>query len=55
MRSGTGCPVYHTSDMLQQFRRHGLDEARCDALEARGNAYRKGVAGDARARYRRIF
>ena len=31
------------SDMLAQFRRHGLDEARCEALASRGNAYRKGV------------
>ena len=47
-------PGHHTSDMLQQFRRHGLDEVRCDALEARGNAYRKGVP-EMPERYRRIF
>jgi glyoxylase-like metal-dependent hydrolase (beta-lactamase superfamily II) len=29
--------------MLAFFRAHGLDEARCQALEDRGNAYRRGV------------
>ena len=29
--------------MLSFFRQHGLDEARCAALDERGNAYRKGV------------
>ena len=32
-----------TAPMLEQFRSHGLDEARCAALAKRGNAYRKGV------------
>jgi glyoxylase-like metal-dependent hydrolase (beta-lactamase superfamily II) len=31
------------SHMLDFYRRHGLDEARCRALDERGNAYRKGV------------
>lgn len=36
--AGHGIP-----DMVRLFRRHGLDEARCAALERRGNAYRRGV------------
>lgn len=30
-------------DMVAQFRAHGLDDARLEALAARGNAYRRGV------------
>jgi glyoxylase-like metal-dependent hydrolase (beta-lactamase superfamily II) len=36
-------PGYCVPDMLSQFRRHGLDTERLEALGARGNAYRKGV------------
>lgn len=36
--AGHGVP-----DMLRFFRSHGLDEARCAALDGRGNAYRRGV------------
>ncbi len=36
-------PGYNATDMVAQFRQHGLDEARCDALARRGNAYKRGV------------
>ena len=36
-------PGYCVPDMVAQFRRHGLDAARLEALGARGNAYRRGV------------
>ncbi|MFV0665834.1 MBL fold metallo-hydrolase [Denitromonas sp.] len=36
-------PGFTTDDMLAQFRRHGLDDARLDALAQRGNRYRSGV------------
>lgn len=36
-------PGYSIPDMLESFRRHGLDQTRLDALEKRGNAYRHGV------------
>ena len=36
-------PGYCIEDMVEQFRHHGLDEARLDALANRGNAYRKGI------------
>ena len=36
-------PGYNVSSMVAQFRRNGLDDARCAALEGRGNAYRKGI------------
>jgi len=36
-------PGYDTASMVAHFRQHGLDEARCEALSARGNAYRRGV------------
>jgi len=36
-------PGHGIADMLAQFRRHGLDEALCEALASRGNAYRRGV------------
>lgn len=47
-------PGYAIPDMLQQFRRHGLDEERLAALDARGNAYRRGVPFLPRA-YHRMF
>jgi glyoxylase-like metal-dependent hydrolase (beta-lactamase superfamily II) len=36
-------PPFDVASMVALFRRHGLDAARCAALEARGNAYRRGV------------
>ncbi|WP_300437721.1 MBL fold metallo-hydrolase [Zoogloea sp.] len=36
-------PGYNVPAMLAQFRRHGLDEARCQALDGRGNAYKRGA------------
>ena len=36
-------PGYNVPAMLAQFRRHGLDEARCQALDGRCNAYKRGV------------
>lgn len=36
-------PGYDAPSMVAQFRRHGLDEARCEALARRGNAYARGV------------
>ncbi|MFN3402114.1 MAG: MBL fold metallo-hydrolase, partial [Ferrovibrio sp.] len=36
-------PPFDVASMVQLFRRHGLDAQRCAALEARGNAYRRGV------------
>ncbi len=36
-------PGYDVTAMVAHFRRHGLDEARCWALEQRGNAYSRGV------------
>ncbi len=36
-------PGYDVDSMIEQFRHHGLDDARLDALARRGNAYRKGV------------
>lgn len=47
-------PGYSVADMLTHFQRHGLDETRCAALEARGNAYRKGVPTLPSA-YHRLF
>jgi len=41
-------------DMVEQFRRHGLDAARLDALSARGNAYRRGVP-TIPSSFRRLF
>lgn len=43
-----------TAPMLRQFRAHGLDEARCAALEQRGPAYRRGVP-ELPTEYRRLF
>ncbi len=36
-------PGYGVPDMLDSFRRHGLDDERLAALQQRGNAYRHGV------------
>ncbi|WP_126443876.1 MBL fold metallo-hydrolase [Sulfuricystis multivorans] len=38
-----GIPPFDVASMVQLFRRHGLDDDRCAALDARGNAYRRGV------------
>jgi glyoxylase-like metal-dependent hydrolase (beta-lactamase superfamily II) len=38
-----GLPPFDIPSMVALFRRHGLDAERCAALEARGNAYRRGV------------
>lgn len=38
-----GIPPFDVASMVQLFRQHGLDAGRCAALEARGNAYRRGV------------
>lgn len=42
------------ADMVAQFRSHGLDAARLDALATRGNAYRRGVP-ELPAAYHRLF
>lgn len=47
-------PGYSIPDMLDSFRRHGLDPARLDALEKRGNAYRHGVP-KLPSRFHRMF
>ncbi len=47
-------PGYSVDDMVAQFRRHGLDEQRLDALATRGNAYRRGVP-ELPNRYHRLF
>ena len=41
-------------DMVAQFRAHGLDDARLDALASRGNAYRRGVP-ELPASFHRLF
>lgn len=38
-----GIPPFDFASMVAFYRRHGLDEARCAAIEQRGNAYRRGV------------
>jgi len=38
-----GLPPFDIPSMVALYRRHGLDAARCAALAARGNAYRRGV------------
>jgi glyoxylase-like metal-dependent hydrolase (beta-lactamase superfamily II) len=38
-----GLAPFDIPSMVALFHRHGLDTARCAALEARGNAYRRGV------------
>jgi glyoxylase-like metal-dependent hydrolase (beta-lactamase superfamily II) len=45
---------YAIPAMLEQFRRHGLADERCEALARRGNAYRRGVPV-LPASYRRII
>jgi len=56
----TGHAVWHeigghgTAPMLEQFRSHGLDEGRRQALAERGNGYRKGVPSMPLT-YRRLF
>ena len=47
-------PGYCVEDMVAQFRRQGLDEARLEALSTRGNAYRRGVP-KLPSSYRRVF
>ena len=47
-------PGYDVPSMVAQFRRHGLDEARCEALGSRGNAYKRGVPS-LPASYRRVI
>lgn len=47
-------PGYSVTDMIEQFRRHGLDAARLDALADRGNGYRRGVP-DMPKCYHRLF
>lgn len=47
-------PGYCATDMVEQFRRHGLDDMRRDALQTRGNAYRVG-APQVPGRYERMF
>jgi glyoxylase-like metal-dependent hydrolase (beta-lactamase superfamily II) len=47
-------PGHGVADMVAQFRRHGLDDARLEALAARGNAYRRGVPS-LPSSYRRLF
>jgi glyoxylase-like metal-dependent hydrolase (beta-lactamase superfamily II) len=47
-------PGYDVTSMVTQFRRHGLDEARCEALGGRGNAYKRGVPS-LPASYRRVI
>lgn len=47
-------PGYAVPDMLAHFARHGLDAERLAALEARGNAYRKGVPS-LPSRFHRMF
>jgi len=46
-------PGYCVSDMVTQFRAHGLDETRASALAGRGNAYRRGIP-DMPSRYERL-
>ncbi|HQU88761.1 MAG TPA: MBL fold metallo-hydrolase [Denitromonas sp.] len=47
-------PGFSTEDMLEQFRHHGLDATRLDALKQRGNRYRSGVPSLPR-RYNRLI
>jgi glyoxylase-like metal-dependent hydrolase (beta-lactamase superfamily II) len=46
-------PGYCITDMVAQFRTHGLDETRATALAARGNAYRRGIP-ELPSRYERL-
>jgi glyoxylase-like metal-dependent hydrolase (beta-lactamase superfamily II) len=45
---------YAISSMVEFFRRHGLDQARIDALTARGNGYKRGVP-EIPATFQRLF
>jgi glyoxylase-like metal-dependent hydrolase (beta-lactamase superfamily II) len=45
---------YAIPAMVEFFRRHGLDQARIDALIARGNGYKRGVP-EIPATFRRLF
>lgn len=45
---------YDVPNMVAHFRRHGLDEARCEQFYQRGNVYAKGVPALPRA-YRRMI
>ena len=45
---------YAIPAMVEFFRRHGLDQARMDALIARGNGYKRGVP-EIPATYQRLF
>lgn len=47
-------PGYNVTDMVAQFRQHGLDGERCNALASRGNAYKRGVPS-LPARYDRVI
>lgn len=47
-------PGYCVVDMVAQFRTHGLDGTRLDALATRGNAYRAGIP-ELPQRYCRMF
>ncbi len=47
-------PGYSVADMLAQFRRHGLDEAHLQALDERGNGYRRGAPAIP-SHFRRLF
>lgn len=47
-------PGSSVADMVAQFRKHGLEEARLEALVARGNGYRRGVPSIPSS-YRRLF
>ena len=47
-------PGYSVADMIMQFRAHGLDEKRLDALTERGNGYRRGVP-EMPSSYQRLF
>src|SRR5574338_565592 len=47
-------PGFDAADLVNHYRRHGLDEAHLEALAQRGNAYRRGVPA-LPSRYRRLF
>lgn len=49
-----GISPFSVTAMVDFFRRHGLDAERAAALEARGNAYRRGVPAIPQ-RYRQLF
>lgn len=47
-------PGYSIPDMLDSFRRHGMDQTLLDSLEQRGNGYRRGVPA-LPSRFHRMF